>query len=351
MNILHIEDEPWDSGMAHYALTLAAMQVRNGHRVEFWGRADSPVLSAAERLGLAVRGWAGGVAGILSWGSQRRRAHAFAPHIINAHTGSAHTTAIVLASKHPCAVVRTRGDARPPKAGALTRFVAARTSAFIAVNRTNEAALKSAFPATKVTRVVQGIDGPTEAALLPAGPVAGMIARFDKVKGHDIFIDAIARLQPRIPGLQARCAGEGRLLERMRRQLKPIGLEGVVEFSGRVADKWAFMATCRVGVVPSLSSEAVSRAALEWMALGRPVIASRVGGIPDLIEDGVNGLLVPPGDSTALAEALEALLLNPGKAADLGRAGRARWETEFSLNTFYKATQRVYDEATAHFPS
>lgn len=351
MNILHIEDEPWDSGMAHYAVTLAIEQARRGHRVEFWGRADSPVLTEARRLGLTVRGWEDGISGVLSWASQRRESDAFAPRVINAHTGSAHVTALMLAYKRPCAVVRTRGDARLPSAGMRTRVVAARTNAFIAVNRTLEAALRSAFPEVKVARVAQGIEGPVLGSLLPPAPIAGMIARFDKVKGHEIFIDAIARLESKIPGLRARCAGEGRLLDRLRWQLKPAGLDGIVEFPGRVADKWAFMSACRVGVVPSLGSEAVSRAALEWMALGRPLIASSVGGLPDLIEDGVTGLLVPPGDSAALATALEALLLDPQKAESLGRAARARWEAEFGMNTFYAATQQVYDEATAHLPS
>ncbi len=351
MNILHLEDEPWDSGMAHYAVTLALEQSRNGHRVEFWGRADSPVLSEARRLGLAVRGWEGGAAGILSWSDQRRVAGAFAPRVINAHTGCAHLTALIIAAKRPCAVVRTRGDARPPKAGALTRFVAARTNAFIAANRPLEEALKTAFPDAMVAHVAQGIDGPSHATFLPAAPIVGMIARFDKVKGHEILLDAIARLRTTFPDLRARCAGEGRLLERLRWQLKPAGVEGIVEFPGRVADKWAFMAACRIGVVPSLGSEAVSRAALEWMALGRPLIASRVGGIPDLVEDGVTGLLVPPGDSAALASALSSLLLDPKKAEALGRAGRARWESEFGLKVFYEATQRVYDAATANIPS
>jgi glycosyltransferase involved in cell wall biosynthesis len=351
VNILHIEDEPWDSGMAHYALTLAVEQARNGHRVEFWGLADSPVLTEARRLGLTVRGWPGGIAGILSWFSQRREALTFAPRVINAHTGSAHTTALVLAAKRPCAVVRTRGDARLPKAGALTRFVAARTSSFVAANCALELALKAAFPGAKVFLAAQGIAGPELPSPLPDSPIAGMIARFDKVKGHDIFIDAIARLKSKVPGLRARCAGEGRLLERLRWQLKPAGLEGVVEFPGRVADKWLFMAGCRVGVVSSLGSEAVSRAALEWMAQGRAVIATKVGGLPDIVDDGVTGLLVPPGDPAALAEALSSLLLDPQKAQAFGRNARARWESEFGLNTFYERTQRIYEEATAHLPS
>jgi glycosyltransferase involved in cell wall biosynthesis len=350
VNILHIEDEPWDSGMAHYAQTLAVEQARAGHVVEFWGRVDSPVLTQGRALGLTVRGWPAGAAGALSWASQRRQAAAFSPRVINAHTGSAHATALALAFKRPCAVVRTRGDARPPKAGPFTRFVAGRTDAFIAVNRPLEAALKAAFPGAKVALVAQGIDGPDEAADLPGAPVVGMVARFDKVKGHEILIDAIARMKSRVPGLRARCAGDGLLLERLRWQLKPAGLEGMVDFPGRVEDKWAFMAASRVGVIPSLGSEAVSRAALEWMSLGRALVASRVGGLPDLVEDGVTGLLVPPGDSKALSDALAKLLLDPELAETFGRAGRARWEEHFGLNAFYESTQRIYNEATAHLP-
>ena len=177
-----------------------------------------------------------------------------------------------------------------------------------------------------------------------------MIARFDKVKGHEILLDAIARLKSASPGLKARCAGEGRLLERLNWQLKPAGLEGIVEFPGRVKDKWAFLASCRVGVVASIGSEAVSRATLEWMALGRPVVASRVGGIPDMVEDGVTGLLVEPGDSAALANALNTILKDAELAQRLGRAGRARWEQAFGLAAFYEKTQTVYNEATAHLP-
>jgi len=350
VNILHLEDEPWDSGMAHYAVTLAAEQARRGHRVELWGRADSPVLDDARRRGLAVRGWQGGPTGLLALLSQRREARAFAPRVINAHTGSSHLLALVLGAEH-CVVLRTRGDARLPQGGALARFAAGRTRAFIAVNSALHTALKEVFPGADVALVPQGIEGPEEAPALPAAPIAGMVARFDKVKGHGVLIDAVARVKSNIPGLRARCAGDGRQLERLRWQLKPAGLEGIVEFPGRVADKWSFMAGCRVGLVPSLGSEAVSRAALEWMAMGRPVIASAVGGLPDIVADGVTGLLVPPGDPAALASALSSLLLDPRKAEALGAAGRARWDAEFSLDRFYDATHAVYEQATAHLPS
>ena len=346
MNILHIEDERWDSGIAYYALTLAAEQTRRGHSVEFWGQEGSPVMEAGKDLGLTVRGW-----GSVSWLAQRRQAATFAPHVINAHTGASHSLALALAAGRPCAVVRTRGDSRPARSNALTRFAASRTATYIAANTELEASLKSAFPVAKITRVPQGLDGPPEAPPLTATPLVGMLARFDPVKGHETLLDAAVLLKAKVPGLRARCAGEGALLERLRWQLKPAGLEGVVDFPGYVTHRWPFMAACRVGVVPSLGSEAVSRSALEWMASGRPVVASRVGGLPDVIEDGVTGLLVAPDDPAALADALSRLLLDAPKAAEMGRAARRRWEQSFSLQPFYEATQRVYDEATRDLPS
>lgn len=351
MNILHIEDEPWDSGMAHYALTLAAEQARRGHRVEFWGRDGSPVLDAARGLGLLARGWPGGAAGCLSWFAQRRQAAAFSPRVINAHTGTAQSLALLLAAGLPCAVVRTRGDARPARASPWTSLAASRTAAFIAANGALEQSLKAAFPAALIERVAQGLAGPARAEPLPGAPLIGMIARFDPVKGHAILLGALRRLAPRFPDLRAICAGEGRLLADARRRLTSAGLEQVVELPGRVPDVWSFMAACRVGVVASLGSEAVSRAALEWMAAGRPVVASRVGGLGDLVEDGVSGLLVEPGDENALAQALSRLLLDPALAETMGRAGRRRWEEAFSPETFYQATQRVYDAATRDLPS
>ena len=349
MNIVHIEDEPWDSGIAHYAVTLAAEQARRGHRVAVWGDKFSPVLKRASELGLPTRGWESGPLGWLELPALRRELAAFAPQIVNAHTGSAHAFALLLAPKG-AAVVRTRGDARPPRANALTRLTAARTRALIAANAVLKAQLEAAFPGTPVRLIPQGIDGPRDVSPMTGMPYVGMIARMDPVKGHGVLLDAAQTLKPLVPGLKILCAGEGPELKRLSWRLQPQGLDGTIHFLGRVADKWAFLAGCRIGVVASLGSEAVSRAALEWMAAGRPLIATNVGGIPDLVEDGATGLLIPPGDAGALAAAVKALLDDPARAGAMGRAGRDRWEKHYSLAPFFERTQTVYDEAIHALP-
>jgi glycosyltransferase involved in cell wall biosynthesis len=349
VNIVHLEDEPWDSGIAHYALTLAAEQARRGHRVAVWGLRDSPVLKGAAKLGLPTRGWAQGPAGWTEIPALRRELAAFAPQIVNAHTGSSHAMALITVPKG-AAVIRTRGDARAVHATALTRWAAGRTAAFIAANSIIEAQLKTAFPNTPARLVLQGIESPDEVAPMPGPPFIGLIARLDPVKGHVVLIDAAQTLKTSVPGLRVLCAGEGALLERLRWQLKPLGLAETVSFLGRVADKWAFMSGCRLGVVASIGSEAVSRAALEWMAAGRPVVATTVGGLADLVEDGFTGLLIPPGDPAALAAAIKTLLDDPARAEMMGRRARDRWEENFSLGPFYQNTRKVYEEAINSIP-
>jgi glycosyltransferase involved in cell wall biosynthesis len=242
-------------------------------------------------------------------------------------------------------VIRTRGDARPVHGTSLTRWAAGRTAAFIAANTTIQTQLERAFPGTRAAFVPQGIEGPGDAAPMPGMPFVGMIARMDAVKGHEVLLDAAHLLKPQVPGLRILCAGDGAQLKRLSWRLQPQGLDGIVKFLGRVADRWAFISGCRLGVVASLSSEAVSRAALEWMAAARPVVATSVGGIPDLVEDGVTGLLVPPNDPGALAAAVKTLLSDPARAEAMGKAARERWEENFSLAPFILRTQAVYDEA------
>ncbi|MFI5351227.1 MAG: glycosyltransferase family 4 protein, partial [Elusimicrobiota bacterium] len=178
MNIVHIEDEPWDSGIAHYALTLAAEQARRGHRVAVWGDQFSPVLKQAAEFGLPTRGWESGPLGWLEIPSLRRELAAFAPDIVNAHTGSAHALALLLAPK-VAAIVRTRGDARPPRSNLLTRLTASRTKTLIAANAVLKTQLEAAFPGTPVRLIPQGIEGPPGVSPMPGPPSVGIIARMD----------------------------------------------------------------------------------------------------------------------------------------------------------------------------
>jgi L-malate glycosyltransferase len=121
-------------------------------------------------------------------------------------------------------------------------------------------------------------------------------------------------------------------------------LDRHVRFVGYRSNARALVELLDVLVVPSLS-EGAPLVVLEAMAAGIPVVASAVGGIPDQIRHEREGLLVPPGNSTALGDALLGLLRNPAPARRLGEAGRQRWVSEFSYATMVRRVEAVYRTA------
>ena len=341
MNILHLHDEPWDSGIAHYAVTLAAGQARRGHRVSFWARVGAPAAACARAAGLQTREvghpW-------LSLPFLRQAARRERVELINAHTGSSHSLGAALAAGTAARLVRTCADARLPRGHALARALARRTSAYICANSALAAHLRRSFPSARVALIPQGIAAPSPAAL-PADPVVGLLGRLDPVKGHETLLDAAALIRGRGLAVVLSFAGTGRLSQALAALAKAKLPDGAALLRGRVADPFAFIAGCRVGCVPSLGSEAVSRAALEWMSMGRPVVASAVGGLPDLVEHGVTGLLVKPGDSTALADALERLLRDRDLCERMGAAAGKRFQERFGLERFVSDTLDCYEGA------
>jgi glycosyltransferase involved in cell wall biosynthesis len=339
VRIVQLHDESWDSGLAHYALTLSSELARRGHEVRFWAAAGSYAAGQARFLGLKTREIANPwlMLPLLRVELAKDRVE-----LINAHTGSAHSLAAALAAGGGVKVVRTRGDARPPKGTALTAALARRTDLFIAANEAIGRRLRAIFPKTRVAAVPQGLAVPPAAAL-GEEPVVGILGRLDPVKGHEDLIAAARLLAEDHPGARFQAAGDGVLREPLEQAAS--SLDGRFKLLGFVPDALKYIAGCRIGVVASRGSEAVSRAALEWMSLGRPVVATRVGCLPELVEDGATGLLVPPGEPKALAAALDSLLEDPDYAARLGEAGRRRFERLYTVAGFAEKTERAYAEA------
>ncbi|MBI3553650.1 MAG: glycosyltransferase family 4 protein [Elusimicrobia bacterium] len=346
MRIVELHDESWDSGIAHYALTLAAALQGRGHEVLFWCRAKSEASRAARAAGLETREIARPWVSLPELRLELKRRGV---ELIDAHTGSSHSLAAALAAGTRARIVRTRGDTRPPATNVLAKALARRTHAYIAANRRLRDQLAEAFPGARVELVMQGIASLGEPAPLPSSPAIGILGRLDEVKGHSDFLAAAAILMGDFPAAQFAAAGDdpsGRL-KSLGAQARVYGLDGRVKFLGRVPSARGFINGCSIGVVASTGSEAVSRAALEWMQLGRPLVATRVGCLPDLVDDGRTGLLVAPSEPKALAGALSKLLCDPGGAAQMGRLGRERFAKCFSLERFAEETERVYRSVLA----
>jgi len=163
-------------------------------------------------------------------------------------------------------------------------------------------------------------------------PLVGVVAQLKPEKGLRTFLEAAAQASQLLPDVRFVVVGDGPLRGQLEALAQRAGVDRRVRFLGFRSDARALVELLDVLVVPSLS-EGTPLVVLEAMAAGIPVVASAVGGIPDQIRHEKEGLLVPPGDSAALADALIGLLRDPARARDLGEAGHQRWATEFNHAT------------------
>ncbi|HBK86978.1 MAG TPA: hypothetical protein DDZ53_13200 [Firmicutes bacterium] len=174
-------------------------------------------------------------------------------------------------------------------------------------------------------------------------PVIITVARLASVKGLQYAIAASAELKNRGLPFTWLFVGQGPELASLQAQAKELGLTNEIRWLGFQEDIPGLLAAADVFVLPSLQ-EALGLVVLEAMAAGLPVIASHVGGIPELINDGQQGLLVLPADSAELARAVAPLLADKEQAARLGTAGRKRVLAQFTAENMWQQTDAVYRE-------
>jgi glycosyltransferase involved in cell wall biosynthesis len=345
MRILHLLDIPWHSGLAHYALSLATALSATGHETWIGARPGSGPWTAAGALGLPRVPFAR----LSSLSALRAFLRRERIGVANAHTGDTHTLAVAATAGLAAVVVRTRSDARPvrkrPGAGLLFR----RTGRTIAAAEyIRQQYLDTVgLPPERVVTILQGVELPPAVPAPTGPPRVAIVGRLDPVKGHADFLAAAALVLARHPGTRFTIAGRPETIARsdLERQAHDLGLGDALEIPGHLGDLAALHREAAIGVVASTGSEAVSRVTLEWLAAGRPVVATRVGGIPELVDDGRTGFLVPPRDPAALAQAIGALLAHDGRRQAMGEAARADAAARFSLSRFAAETVRAYEEA------
>ena len=250
---------------------------------------------------------------------------------------------------------------RVSKFGGLVMRAMPSADAVVSLNRELSAELEQAGVARARTRVIRnGVDlaafKPATAAEratarrslgLPADAVAvAFVGRVAEEKGVDVLLEAWRRVE------HADLVGQGRLLlagdgERAPkfRELARSGLQRAV-FLGRVADVRSLLGAVDIMVLPS-RSEGLSNAVLEAMAMAVPILATRIGGLEEQVEDGVTGVLVPPGDADALARALQRLMGDAALQRRMGERGRAAVEQSFAFAGTVDAYQQLYQELIA----
>ena len=174
-------------------------------------------------------------------------------------------------------------------------------------------------------------------------PVVGIVSKLWEGKGHAILIHAFEGLKREIPEAVLVIAGEGYLRDKLSDLVDRLGLKGSVLFTGFQMDVRRIIATFDVAVLPSFF-EGMGRVLLEAMAMGKPVVASSVGGIPDLVHHGKTGFLVTPGSVSELKSGLLTLIRNKALAKEMGEEGRMRISEEFSAGRMAQSIEKLYRE-------
>jgi glycosyltransferase involved in cell wall biosynthesis len=174
--------------------------------------------------------------------------------------------------------------------------------------------------------------------------VVGMVAAFRPEKNHEVFFAGLERAAPSIPSLRVLAVGAGELLESYRHQLVNSALGARTTFAGDVADVVPYLWAMDVGCLTPGSNEGFSNAVIEQMAVGLPMIVTDVGGNAEAVIDGVNGAVIAPGDSAALAAALLRIHADARLRAAQGAASRRRVEDAFSIEQMCAAHARLYRE-------
>jgi glycosyltransferase involved in cell wall biosynthesis len=231
--------------------------------------------------------------------------------------------------------------------------------------------VEQGYPADKIVVIRNGVDtsrfgarndGATlrrELGIPPQVPLVVLLARLNPTKGIDCFFEAAARVRQIHPDAHFLAVGEcytrdanGEIVvdsvyrQELQDRVASLGLAGRVHFTGLRKDVPQILAAAAVSVLPSVS-EGISNTLLESMAAGVPVVASRVGGTPEVIDDGEHGLLVPPSDPEALAGAISRVLGDSLLAAKLSANGRRRVAREFSFEAVVRQTEALYRQLLA----
>jgi glycosyltransferase involved in cell wall biosynthesis len=358
---------PAVGGMAQHVAGLVRGLDPSRFDVSLAGMPDDPAARAARSRGCAVHPLRFGAspgrtaAAALRLGALVRRHHC---HLVHAHGYSAAGAAalarrIAGRTRLVCTLhgFLTGIDSQPItgwRARWLLSLVARRADRIITVSDSLHAQFDgiAAVPQSKLLTIPNGIDLSAFAQPEPAwarrelslpqdAPVVGMVGRLAAQKGPLEFVRAAALVSRRFPEARFALIGDGPLRPGVESLARELGLASRLTLAGHRAEAPVLTQAFDVAVVASLS-EGSSLTAMEAMAWGKPVVATAVGGVREVVADGETGVLVAPGDAQALAEAAAGLLADRERAQVMGAAGRRRVEREFSLTRMIERTEEVY---------
>ncbi len=365
LSILQFINVKWLNAEADYGLKLSKKLVERGHRVFISGVENSPPILKARDLGLSV--------------FTALKLHHYNPYylfkdlniladfikkekiqIINAHRSEGHILAALYKKifNQNLIIIRTRGDVRLPKNYFINRWLYNYTDKIITSAHIME---KMYFkdlniPEEKITTIINAIDinkfTPEISGkefresinIKDSEILVGIVGRLSPIKGHKYFLEAASKVLIEFPDIKFLITGEEFevTFTELKSYAEKLGITNSVIFLVRQKDAKSIIAGINIGVVASLGSETNCRVTQEFMSMGKPVIATSVGVIPEVILDNESGIIVPPKNSILLASAIINLIKNPSFAETLGKNARMRIIKEFNDDLFAEKTEKVY---------
>ena len=366
MRIIQIIDVRWYNAGADFAVIQAKALAGIGHDVLLMANPGSPPALKAREAGLDVfeKIDFAGLNILNSVAKLVRETRRFRPDVIFAHRGESHLVAALASRKTGCPVARFRGDVRPPRRGLFSRILNERLTGGIAVStarlkdeyeknyRLNGIPMQIIYPGIDASRFLTGRSKEELKAAFGLDPDAltvGIAGRLSPVKGHEIFIKAAGIVTERFPDAQFVIAGGDAQLSAMglAEEAVKLGL-GNIRFTGLINNIEELISLFDIGVVASIGSEMICRVLMEYFAARVAVVATDINQVSELMSLSGGGMVVPPGDSKSMAEAIIELCRDKRKRDDAAASGKSWVDNKRSLKHLALETEqflgRVIDD-------
>jgi L-malate glycosyltransferase len=354
LNVLHVDTERGWRGGERQALWLARELAQRGHRSIVAARDGEPLAVRAREQELDVVSCspASELDPRAAW-SLRRTIIERGIDVVHAHTAHAVATAAIATLRLDVPLVVARRVDFKLRNNVGTRWKYGRASVIVAISHAVARVLEaSGVEPSRIRVVPDGVDvhrqvvpasTDTLASLgVRAGPLVVQVAQLVGHKDPVNFVRAIARTRAQVPDVQALLVGDGSLRPVVESEVRALELEGTLHVAGYRTDADALLAAADVACLSS-REEGMGSVLLDALAFGRPIAATRAGGIPELVDDGETGLLAPVSDPHALGDAIATLLSDAQLRARFSENGTSR-AMDFSVERMTDRTVAVYQE-------
>ncbi len=335
--ILHIINIPWYSGLAKYAIDMARYMDLSGENVIFAVVGNSPLYRRLKGLYKVIpfpgRGIFNSIRSLFKIFKIRDEIK-----LVFAHTGSSCFIGLFSGIK----VIRVRAEQGKVKKNIFNILIHKLVKAVIVPTE----AIKRDFmefvtAKDKIFFLPPVVDTEIfKTSQLSEDTVIAIVGRLDEVKGHRVLIESLPLIKKEFPDVKVVIAGneEGVKWDELKRYAEKLNVEECISYKGYLTDEEIaeVMKTSRVGIIPSLGSEAVSRVALEWMASARPVVASNVGVLSEIVQNGYNGFIVEPNNCRQLSSSIVKILKDTELNVKMGKNALKYIEKNFSPSVYIR---------------